>query len=453
MPNIKITKNNDGYGYEYMIIGSDNKRRYVRKSGFKTSNEAYKAGEKSYNRRLDKGYTEVKSNPIQIKNLDISGLCLNLLTKTVAVGTVITIVAGGIKLKEDLKERFPSTPKEDYVSRVYSAARREIERSECDFSNLHIIIRSSKSEVTGVAAVTADQLTRLGVSNELIGVGSDIAYNVGLAIAEHPNSDIVLINLETKLENADTDRTIIMGDSSNRREYPSDVLASCINTSLREYSLNPCIRSGQATGQGWRLSSYLETTLDNAVLVNSLSQLTIDLPITVSEDEIIRNDAASSIVEGIMRWTTLEHNERYENIYYTVTYGETLDEIADRYNTSCIELERNSDINPHKPLSVGDTITVGEIPSPAEDTVTVNNPYTTTDINSIEPVIYTYVVASGDTLTQIANRYGVKVEDIITESGDPNNIRIGETLYITTYTMYETHERINLLEEENQNTL
>ena len=44
--------------------------------------------------------------------------------------------------------------------------------------------------------------------------------------------------------------------------------------------------------------------------------------------------------------------------------------------------------------------------------------------------------------------YGVQVDDIITTSGDPNNITVGETLFITTYNLYETHEKINLLEEE-----
>ena len=147
-----------------------------------------------------------------------------------------------------------------------------------------------------------------------------------------------------------------------------------------------------------------------------------------------------------MRWCTIDHNDRYENIYYTAKYGETLQSISAIFDTSSIILQNNSDINIYKELNVGDTVTVGLIPEAAEYNVNVNNPYTTSDINSIEPIIYEYIVESGDTLTSIANNYGVKIEDIMTESGDPNNIRIGETLYISTYNLYETDEKINLLD-------
>ncbi|MBQ9019594.1 MAG: LysM peptidoglycan-binding domain-containing protein [Bacilli bacterium] len=445
MSNIKLIKDEKGFGYQYTIIGSDNKKRYVKKSGFKTPNEAYKAAEKSYNDKLNNGYTD-KNNPIKIKKLNLSTFGMYLLNTVITGGLVFTVVSGGIKLQRELKEILPEITKRDFLVDDYNNTIIEITEKDCDFSNLHIIIRTAKTEVNGVAAVTCDQLTRLGVSNEIINKDSDIAYKISNAIATHPDDDIVLINLETELENEDSQQTIIMGDSSNRREYSSDVLISCLNTSLKQYNVDPIIRSGEATGNGWRLDSYIEIELNNAVLIDNISQFTIDLPITVSEDEIIRNDCASAIVEGIMRWCTIDHNDRYENIYYTAKYGETLQSISAIFDTSSIILQNNSDINIYKELNVGDTVTVGLIPEAAEYNVNVNNPYTTSDINSIEPIIYEYIVESGDTLTSIANNYGVKIEDIMTESGDPNNIRIGETLYISTYNLYETDEKINLLD-------
>ena len=153
-----------------------------------------------------------------------------------------------------------------------------------------------------------------------------------------------------------------------------------------------------------------------------------------------------------MRWAALEPYERYSNMYYTAEYGDTVVSVAEDFGLSSLEIEENSDISSYRQISVGDTLTVRSLPTTAMDNVVVNNPFTTTDLSEIEPQVNPYVVQSGDTLTRIANMYGVRVEDIITTSGDPNNINIGETLFITTYNLYETHEKINLL-EDNQNQL
>ena len=458
MTNIKIIRKQDGYAYKYEMIYKDKRHIYITKSGYKTQKDALEAAKKSYNNRMRKEYSKPikkKQKNIKfpkIKKLEITTNSSEILTLVLAGGVGITLIAGISKLSNDIKIRFPEIPTRRITDEI-ETTQREINISDCDFSNLHVVLRTAKEETNGVAIVTSDQLTRLGISNEIISGDSNLANKIETAINEHTNCNVILINLETELENYNTDRTLLMGDSSNLREYSSDVLLSCIDTSLREYNLDGSILSGESTGEGWRLASYIETELANASLINKISQFTIDLPITIYEDNIVRNDAASSIVEGIIRWTALEPYERYNNIYYTAKYGDTVVSVASELGLSSIDIQNNSDISEYRQITVGDTLMIGATPRTAIDNVTVNNPYTTTNINEIEPEVNTYTVQSGDTLTRIANAYGVKVDDIITSSGDPNNITAGETLFITTYNLYETHEKINLLEENNQNQM
>lgn len=459
MANIKIIKKQDGYAYECNVLDDKNIRHYVSKSGFKTPEKAREEARKvcdKYIKQKEENPIKVEKTkhiklknikPIQIKNLDITDAGYKILIATMSGAVILTAVAGGLKVVKEIKDKFPPKPPRR-ITDVIPLTLQEINVSDCDFSNVHFIIRTANDNTTGVGAATVDMLTRLGVSNEIISSDSDLVTRVRAAINENPNSKIVLINLESGLENSDSSRTIIMGDSSNTRQYSSDVLASCINTSFKEYDLNPVIRSGEATGSGWRMRSYIEDELNNAILINSISQLTIDLPPQITEDTIIRNDAAAGVVEGIMRWTCLDVTERYNNIYYTAEYGDTVESVGGKFGISGLTIEENSDINIYRNITVGDTLTIGAIPRTAESNITVNNPYTTSNSSEISPITNTYVVQSGDTLTRIANMYGVQVDDIITTSGNPNNITVGETLFITTYNLYETHERINLLEEE-----
>lgn len=467
MPSIKIIKKEDGYAYKYDII-KDNKRLYVTKSGFETLEEALEAAKKSYNHRINNIHpthlNRIKHDKIaiidkeklkeiaitKIKNIDITEAGYKLLNVAIVGAIGITLVAGGTKLIQEVKEMFPPMPERNLTD-IVPIRRSVIAPSDCDFSNLYIILRTGSYETTGVGAVTSDMLTRLGIPNEIISGDSNLTTKVSNALSNNPNSNIVLINLESGLENSSSNQTIIMGDCSNTREYPSDVLSMCIRQSLLEYDLDPTIKCGYLAEGTWRLPSTIESELASAALVNKVCQLTIDIPTTAIDDELTRNDAAASIIEGIMRWASLDVTERYRDIYYTAAYGDTEIGIATQYGVSCDYIEEYSDFNIYKGVTVGDAILVGTLPSVVSPNVTVANPYTTSDASSIEQIVNTYVVQSGDTLTGIANMYGVKPEDIIPSSGDPNNIQIGETLYITTYSLYETHERLNLTENNTQN--
>ena len=419
MAEIQIIKKKDGYAYKYNILNEENKMIYVTKSGFETPEKALEMAKKSYDYRINKKNNSI--NPIhvsnkkhfKIKKLHITNDGYKLLSLGMACLVITTSFLAAKKVIGDIKSKLPE--KSDTTTKMDININRElITVKDCDFRNLHVILRTAQKETIGVGAATSDMLTRIGVSNEIV----DKDSNLSETISRYFNRD-----------------------SSNKRKYSSDVLAACINESLEEYSLDPIIRSGQGSNI-WRSQTYLEKELANSQLINNVSQLTIDLPLEVSENQIIKNDSSASIVEGIMRWTTLDTTERYKNIYYTAQYGDTLVSVSDGQNISIKSIEENSDVNMNKGVRVGNTILVGSIPEVATSNTIVYNPCTTTNSNDIKEVTVSYVVQNGDTVTKIANMYGVKKEDIIVPSGNLNNIYPGDTLYISTYNLYETNKKI-----------
>lgn len=459
MVRISIIKKQGNYTYKYYMVDINNRPFYVTKSGFKTPEEALKAAKESYNRRvreLNKNInpfhvTKKKSihidmnkiKPLLIKNLQITDGGCRLL-RTATVGVVIVVVGfASAKIIKKFEEKFVPTLEETVEDKYYQ--KEIITPSNCNFKDLHVILRTAKQGTAGVSSVTSDMLTKLGVSNEIVTQNSNLSERIEKAFDNHKESNIVVINLETGYENTGSNNTIIMGDSSNKRKYPSDILASCIKASLKEYSLSPYIRSGMKKNL-WRNQSYIEKELSDSILINKVSQLTIDLPLSVSSDQLIRNDAASSIVEGIMRWTTIDPTERYKNIYYTTEYGDTIDSVATEYAISIDDIKKYSDVNMRKGMHVGNTVLVSPLPNEATENVIVDNPYTTTYPDAIKQVLKEYIVQSGDTINGIANKYGVKTEDIIVE-GNPNKISVGETVYIVSYNLYETHGKTDIKEK------
>lgn len=448
MTKIQIIKKQNGYAYKYNMTDKNNKVFYVTKSGFKTPEEALETAKKSYNHRINsinpthitkpKRKKKKEKKPITIKNLKITDGGCRLVTAAVYGTVFITGVFAGIKVIHEIKGKFP--PKPEITQEEDEQIKKIITKSDCDFSNLHIILRTTEQETIGVGATTSSMLTKLGISNEIVSKDNDLSNKVSNAINNNPDSNIVVINIESGLENTKSNNAIIMGDCSNRREYPSDVLAACIKESLYEYNLAPVLRSGTKAGI-WRTQTYIEKELTNSNLINNVSQLTIDLPLIVGEDEITRNDAAASIVEGIMRWTSLDVTERYKDIYYTVEYGDTVVTIMEDHGISIEYMEEYSDIDMHKGARVGNRVSVAPLPEVSTSNVIVHNPCTTTDPSMVHEEVITYTVESGDTVTKIANMYGVKIDDIVVPSGNINNIHIGDKIYITTCDIYETHAK------------
>lgn len=454
MANIKIIKVKDSYTYDYEYIDAKKNKLHVTKSGFKTLESALEAAKKSYDYRLKKEKTKIKLTkkeervPIstRIKNLEITDLGLKLTTYVVYGAIAITVIYGGIKIFNKIKSVLPERQDTDITEN--DPLKKIITSNDCDFRNLHILLKTNDSETNEVGTITSDMLTRLGISNEIVSDG--ISEKVSHAIANNPNYNIVVINIECGTESKN--KTILMGDFSNNSKYPSDILMCCIKESLKEYGLDPSIRSG-AKGDYWRIPTDIENELSNSSLIDKVSQLSISLPTTIKSDRINKVDASTSIVEGIMRWTTLDVAERYKDIYYTAKYGDDIVNIINEHGITIKDIEENSSVNMRKGIIVGDAILVGVIPYVATDNVTATNPSVTINSDIIEEKIITYTVQNGDTVTKIANMYGAKPEDITVPSGNQNNIYVGDIIYIKTYNFYQTHGKYALHEDTQEKQL
>lgn len=113
-------------------------------------------------------------------------------------------------------------------------------------------------------------------------------------------------------------------------------------------------------------------------------------------------------------------NINTETVFYTVQAGDTLSEIANRYGTTVQELvDINNLANPNL-IYPGETLRVA--------TNSTVNGSETRGTGSI-----TYTVQRGNTLSQIANAYGVTVSHIVEMNNiqNPNLIYPGEKLRIT----------------------
>jgi LysM repeat protein len=102
---------------------------------------------------------------------------------------------------------------------------------------------------------------------------------------------------------------------------------------------------------------------------------------------------------------------------YTVKSGETLSELAERYNTSVQRLVQINNLNSPDDLWAGSRIQVPAPPKPPSQPAVNKN----ASKHQVQP---------GDSLSLIAQRYGVSMQSLIAINNlsDPNRLEVGRTL-------------------------
>lgn len=115
-----------------------------------------------------------------------------------------------------------------------------------------------------------------------------------------------------------------------------------------------------------------------------------------------------------------------EQVTYTVQRGDTLFRIALRYGVDMNELARVNNIADVTRIKAGEVLVIPGLTQPTASTEVVN------PLVAATPVIH--VVQRGESLTIIANKYGVTVADILKANNiaNPNRIYAGQELQIWT---------------------
>ena len=122
---------------------------------------------------------------------------------------------------------------------------------------------------------------------------------------------------------------------------------------------------------------------------------------------------------------TAETNTAAADQDYVVQSGDTLGAIAEQFGVSVEAIAEASGIDDVDLLEVGQTLVIPGEGGAAGGTDSEGDA-------SAAPVSETYVVADGDTLSSIAEAFGVTVDDIVTANGlsDEDYISIGQELQI-----------------------
>lgn len=106
-----------------------------------------------------------------------------------------------------------------------------------------------------------------------------------------------------------------------------------------------------------------------------------------------------------------------EGNYYTVQKGDSLYSIASKYNTTVDELKKLNKLTTNN-LSIGQKLLISSTSAPIQPPISSGT---------------TYTIKPGDTLYNIANKYGVTVDSIKQANALSNNtLTIGKTLIIPT---------------------
>jgi membrane-bound lytic murein transglycosylase D len=121
---------------------------------------------------------------------------------------------------------------------------------------------------------------------------------------------------------------------------------------------------------------------------------------------------------------------------HKVRRGETLSQIARRYGVSHHEIMRHNRIRSARHLQVGQTLKIpgmsytgrggtGSSSAPSSTT-------TTATVAKAESKVTTYTVRSGDTLSEVADRHGVRVQDLQTwnKLGGSTKLTVGQKLAV-----------------------
>jgi len=156
-----------------------------------------------------------------------------------------------------------------------------------------------------------------------------------------------------------------------------------------------------------------------------------------------REEIAAAIAQAVIKFFASSpsdsgQDERQERsfLYYTVEKGDTLTNIAARFGLPLQTLLQDNDLNINAPLHIGRQLKIETSKLPARERnaleslvskpVAEKSPGTEMKTKSANTAPRFYTVEKGDSLTKIAERFGVTVQDLLAD----NKLRKDDPLYV-----------------------
>ncbi len=189
------------------------------------------------------------------------------------------------------------------------------------------------------------------------------------------------------------------------------------------------VKSGDSL---WKIAQTFRTSVNE---IKALNQLTSD---TIFIGQVLQVPDAPTTVQTSASPTTAPTTPTTAT--YTIQSGDTLSTIARRWNTTVTRLlELNPTITDVNRIYVGQVIKVPVItttntmtnqltsPTPAPTTTQTSVPTSTTSASK------SYIVQPGDTLSTIAKKFNVTVNDLLALNSNITNvhfIRVGQTINV-----------------------
>ena len=162
------------------------------------------------------------------------------------------------------------------------------------------------------------------------------------------------------------------------------------------------------------------------------------------------SSSASSAAPATPTRTSSSSKANYTGTY-KVKAGDGLINLAREYGVSTAELAEANNISPTAGLFVGQTLKVPNTKANTSSASSSSNTSSSASSSSSAPAVTTsgnYTVKSGDSLTRLANQYGMSVSQLASANGLKNNadLRVGQKITIpATTTSYKVKSGDSLI--------
>lgn len=184
----------------------------------------------------------------------------------------------------------------------------------------------------------------------------------------------------------------------------------------------------------WDLARKYNTTVASIIKTNNLNSNA-----TIRVGQVLTVPGASGATPAANTKASSNTSATTASAVYTVVSGDTVWDLARRHGTSVAAIISANGLNASATIRIGQTLTipgaqeVGSTPA-SSSTPSTSAPIVATGNNQdqFSGQTQAYTVASGDTLSRIASRFGVSVQAIVAANSikNPALIRVGQKLTI-----------------------